>query len=85
MNYAFKPVDGDWILISQSGTMLPGAGELGEDVVMSHAFVASLPTETRETRGFLEVVETEPPEGAVDWTIADVDGLPTQAWTVPAE
>lgn len=85
MSFAFKPQGGVWIEISEAGTMLPGGGEFGEDVVVSHAFVASLPPETRELRGLAEVAETEVPEGWIGWTVDDVDGVPTRVWTVPAE
>lgn len=82
MSHAFKPTGGVWIEIGQSGTRLTGAGESGEDVVVSDAFVASLPSEVRTARGFVEVVETEQPEGAIGWTIEDVDGAPTRSWIV---
>lgn len=84
MSFAYKPAGADWIEISEAGTLLPGGGEFGEDVVASHAFVASLPPETRAVRGLIEVAETEPPEGWIGWTIEDVDGVPTRIWTVPA-
>lgn len=85
MSFAFKPQGGDWIEISEAGTMLPGGGEFGEDVVVSHAFVASLSPETRAARGLVEVAETAPPENVLGWTVEDVDGVPTRIWTVPAE
>jgi len=82
MTHAFKPTGGAWIEISQAGTRLTGAGESGEDVVVSEAFVSSLSSEVRTARGFVEVVETEQPEDAIGWTIEDVDGAPTRAWIV---
>jgi hypothetical protein len=84
MSYAFKPADADWIEISEAGSLLPGGGEMGEDVVISHAFVESLASENRVSRGFVEVAETEAPEVWTGWTIEDVDGVPTRAWQVPA-
>lgn len=80
MSFAFKTADDVWIEISQAGTVLPGGGESGEDVRLSDAFVVSLPEETRAARGFVEVVETDPPEGWTGWTIEDVEGAPTRAW-----
>lgn len=85
MSFAYKPADAEWIEISEAGSLLPGGGEFGEDVVVSHAFIASLSPETQAARGFLEVAETEPPEGWTGWMIEDVDGVPTRTWTVPAE
>ena len=82
MSFAFKPPGGDWIEISEAGTLLPGGGETGEDVRLSHAFVLSLSPVQRLARGFYEVGETVPPDGWVGWTIADVDGLPVRAWQV---
>ncbi len=84
MSFAFKPPGGDaWIEISEAGTLLPGGGENGETVRLSQAFVMSLSLGQRLARGFLEVTETEAPEGAVGWTIGDVDGLPVRVWTLP--
>jgi hypothetical protein len=82
MSFAFKPADADWIEIGENGTELPGGGEFGESVVMSHAFVTSLPTETRAARGFVEVVESERPEGAIGQGVEDVDGVPTRLWII---
>lgn len=86
MRSAFKPVDGDWIEILPAGVELPGAGEDGEDVVMSAAFVASLPPEARAARGFAEVVLTEapalPPGLSAVAELVDVDGEPVEAWSI---
>lgn len=81
-SYAYKPADAEWIEIGQTGTALPGAGEFGEDVVMSHAFVESLPTGLRTERGFVEVVESERPDGAIGQGVEDVDGVPTRVWII---
>lgn len=84
MSFAFKTAAGVWIEIEQAGSLLPGGGEQGEDVRLSDAFVMSLPEDTRAERGFIEVVETEAPEGWIGWTIEDVEGAPTRAWqTLP--
>lgn len=85
MSYAFKPAGGDWIEIGEAGTLLPGGGENGEDVRLSHAFVGSLTLAQRLARGFAEVGETPQPENAIGWTIGDVDGLPVRVWTVAGE
>lgn len=84
MTYAFKPAGGDWIEIVATGALLPGAGEFGEDIVMSDAFAQSLSSAARAARGFVAVVETDPPEeGVVTGSrIEDVAGVPTRAWTV---
>lgn len=86
-SFAFKPADADWIEIGEAGTRLPGAGEFGEDVVMSHAFVLSLPEEARAVRGFVPVVIPDPPEGktVIGWTTGDVDGVPTRIWQIEPE
>lgn len=83
MSFAFKPPGGEWIEISEAGTLLPGGGESGEDVRLSQAFVLSLSAPQRLARGFYEVGETAAPEGAIGWTIGDDDGLPVRVWTVP--
>lgn len=83
MSFAFKPPGGDWIEISEAGTLLPGGGESGEDVRLSHAFALSLSTPQRLSRGFYEVIESDMPEGAIGWTIGDADGLPERVWTLP--
>jgi hypothetical protein len=82
--FAFKPVDGAWIEITDAGVRLPGGGEGGEDVVMSRAFVESLPEGARLARGFLAVIETPLPEEGVviGQTIEDVDGVPTRTWVL---
>lgn len=85
MSFAFEIADGAWIEIDQVGTVLPGGGELGEDVRVSQAFVVSLPPDTRAARGFVEVVETEAPEGWIGWTVEDVGGLPTRVYQTAPE
>lgn len=85
MSYAFSVGPAAWLEISQVGTRVPGGGEYGEDVVISHAFVESLTPDVRTARGFVEVAEAEAPEGWIGWTVEDVEGVPTRAWTVPAE
>jgi hypothetical protein len=84
MSFAFKPLGGEWVEIEQGGTRLQGGGEDGEDVIVSHAFVESLPFEMRDDRGFIEVAEVAQPEGeiVVGWTVQDVDGVPTRVWTI---
>lgn len=85
MSFAFKPSGGQWIEIEECGTLLPGGGENGEDVVVSHAFVASLPLPVRAVRGLAAVSEPPRPPEAIGWTIGEVDGLPVRVWTLPEE
>lgn len=82
MSYAFNVLEDGWVEISPAGTLAPGAGEFGEDIVVSDGFIASLSAEARAERGFVEVVETAEPEGSsvIGWTVEDLEGLPTRVW-----
>lgn len=84
MRFAFETAPEAWLEISEAGTLVPGGGEHGEDVILSHAFLESLPVEVRALRGFIEITETEAPEGWIGWSIQGVDGAPTRVWEVPA-
>lgn len=90
MPYAWRPdAQSDWILIVPD-VVLPGFGDPDGDGVRDNiavpsgsAHFAGWSEEERAAAGVAALVETPRPTGCrVDgWTVADVDGQPTQVWT----
>ena len=85
MSYAWRTPEGDWIEIVGE-VVLPGGGEDASDVRVYPLFVENLGPGVRALRGFVEVVEADPPTDAhvVGRSVEDVDGVPTRAWQIEA-